>query len=99
MSVSKGNTPDEVIDRCDAAYRTEYGFWRVVRRGGGPGDYQLIRQPRCDLAPSVEFASDTVEMSIVRCSGARTYEEAGVWLEIFRGRAAMRAALEALSYA
>jgi hypothetical protein len=76
------------LDRAVAAYRAEADRWDWRFSGDG---YELIRNssPRNDI-----IAEQYMEIiPLRRCpSNARAQK----WLETFRGRAAMRAALEKL---
>jgi len=84
---------DETLDRAVEAYRAEAECWRIVRLGGGAHDYQLVREPRMTI---VDPSQTPPDLQIIRCEGAHSYTDAERWLEMFRGRAAMRAALGAI---
>jgi len=58
--------------------------------------FQLLRQTRPKLVSEPSQISDSVTMTIIQCDGARSYQDAETWLNMFRNRAAMRAALKAL---
>jgi hypothetical protein len=82
------------IARMNELYRAEFECWCIVQYG--MDRFQLIRQPRPKLAPRSGKGSDSVTMTVVQCNGAVSYKDAERWLNIHRGRAAMRAALGAL---
>jgi hypothetical protein len=97
MSNTIKNSGDaKTLDRCDAAYRTEYECWRIVQHG--PFHFRLIRcEPLPELIDisAIDPKGISAEMTMIQCDGARSMEDAETWLNIHRGRAAMRAALEA----
>jgi hypothetical protein len=87
---------EETLDRAHAAYCAEAACWRIMRHGGGMHDYQIIREDRMEAPIPEGPGSDSITYQIIRCEGARSYTDAEIWLDRFRGRAAMRAALGAL---
>jgi hypothetical protein len=91
----KNRNDEAALDRCEAAYRAEYECWRVVRRGGAEHGYQLLREPPIGAPSSKAPKSDSVAFLSIYCEGAHSYTDAEIWLNTYRGRAAMRAALEA----
>lgn len=84
----------KLLDRCHAAYRDEFKLWRID--GVGYDHYVLLRRPFEDAPRMIEPISDTVEFTRIVCEGAHNYTDAEIWLDTYRGRASMRAALEAL---
>ena len=77
---------DEYIDRANAAYQSEYGRWswrRAIRNGNYR--FELVRDSGPDEA--------TILLTKLECADRDTAE---MWLDTYRGRAAMRAALEVL---
>lgn len=94
-TIKESMMTEATLDRCEAAYRAEYECWRVVRRGGTTSDYHLLREPPIGAPTSKAPKADSVALQFIRCEGAQSYTDAESWLNKFRGRAAMRAALEA----
>lgn len=88
----------KLLDRCHAAYRDEFKLWRIDRSWSGAGydRYVLLRLPVLDIAPPDPLPDEPVELTRVVCEGAHSYTDAELWLDAYRGRASMRAALEAL---
>jgi len=77
---------DEYIDRANAAYQREYALWswrRVIRKGNYR--FELVRDSGPDEA--------IILLTKLECADRDTAE---MWLDTYRGRAAMRAALEVL---
>lgn len=88
---------DALLDRCEAAYRNEYDRWCVRRnkslaKSGKYDRYELVR----NTSPNGDIVSeDCQEVTLLTHREAASYTDAEGWLNTYRGRAAMRAALEA----
>lgn len=83
---------ENVLDKCQEAYQAEYDRWCWRRRAGGTG-FELVR----DSSPNGDInAEEYQEITKLWKSECRDKQDAECWLNTFRGRAAMKAALEAL---
>lgn len=76
---------DETLDRCSSAYDVEYTRWGWRRRITKDG-FELYR-----IA-----GDDDVEITTLGKRECKDKIDAEAWLGTYRGRAAMKAALEAL---
>lgn len=85
---------DENIDNAVTAYQAEYDRWDMLYRlrlRGSP--HVLIRNTSPNNDIITEHYQEVITFSKRECPD-RSYAE--MWLNTYRGRAAMRAALEAL---
>lgn len=80
---------DDTLDRCDSAYQAEYDRWCWRRNSG----FELVRNssPKNDINADEYF--EIISLTKRECKNG---DDAESWLNTYRGRAAMKAALEAL---
>lgn len=83
---------ETTLDKCQEAYQAEYDRWCWRHRAGGTG-FELVR----NTSPGNNIiALEHQEIIKLWKSECRDKHDAECWLNTFRGRAAMKAALEAL---
>lgn len=92
---------DEVIDALGAAYQAEFDLWTIRRVRSTEGvlvydKYELIRRKLSGRGEFVYDEYDCLAPIKLTKREASTYTEAESWLNTYRVRAAMRAALEVL---
>lgn len=90
---------DDALDRLDTAYRGEYLRWHARRqqhpKGGVKETYELFRNGSESGYAEVRDRNDDTVVKLTKRE-ALNYSEAEGWLNTYRGRAAMKAVLEAL---
>lgn len=92
--ITQFTSRDETLDAADTAYRAEYDRW-CWRRSIIAGSYrfELVR----NSSPNNDINADEYfEITTLTKRECRDRHEAEAWLGTYRGRAAMRAALETL---
>lgn len=82
---------EDVLDRLNAAYNDEHERWSVRR---------MPAHPKSDLYNRYELVHivDDTQKEVITLTRAecKNYSDADSWLRTYRGRACMRAVLEAL---
>lgn len=84
---------DDALDRLDATYLAESLRWRIRCRS--PKGYELVREGG-EMRSDGRFPHDQLEVTLLTLREAPTHDHAVQWLCTYRGRAAMKAVLEAL---
>jgi hypothetical protein len=85
---------DNLLDRCEAAYRAEHERWAWRRRPDGVS-FELIRNTNpAGGAPHREDDIVTTRLTKRECP---TSDDAKSWLNVYRGRASMAAVLGVLA--
>lgn len=82
---------EEVLDRCHAAYQAEYDRWCWRRKTDKDG-FELVRNSSPENNINADEYFEVTNLTKRECADS---DDARSWLRTYRGRAAMRAALEA----
>jgi len=85
---------DDFLDRCVAAYCAEYDRWCWRRAQPRVVKAEIPKKTRYELVRNT--SPNTQEIFKLSKSECKDHHDAEAWLNTMRGRAAMRAALEAI---
>lgn len=92
---------DDILDKLDAAYRAEFELWMIRRVRADEvkakhDKYEIVRRKRRSSG-ELYYDDWTCDAPIkLTRAEAESYTDAEGWLNTYRGRAAMRAALETI---